>query len=127
VKAHASWTDESVLYKNLKDRGFEHEIVVHSVNQWVRGECHTQSIDGFWSLLKRGIVGSFHQVSIKHLNRYVSEFSFRYNHRYDEEIFIAVVLALVTNGALRYKSLTTSRGPSAPTIADAPGDPPEFF
>lgn len=45
-------TDESVLYKNLKDRGFEHEIVVHSVNQWVRGEVHTQGIDGFWSLLK---------------------------------------------------------------------------
>lgn len=111
-------TDESVLYKNLKDRGFEHEIVVHSVNQWVRGECHTQGIDGFWSLLKRGIIGSFHQVSIKHLNRYISEFQFRYNRREDEEIFAAVVTALVIQDALRYKALTTSRGPSHPTIAD---------
>jgi transposase-like protein len=111
-------TDESVLYKNLKDRGFEHQIVVHSVNQWVRGECHTQGIDGFWSLLKRGIIGSFHQVSIKHLNRYVSEFSFRYNRRFDDEIFGAVVVALVIKDALRYKALTTSRPPSAPTIVD---------
>ena len=46
-------TDESNLYSNLKKRGFEHEIVIHSDKEWVRGECHTQSIDGFWSLLKR--------------------------------------------------------------------------
>jgi transposase-like protein len=113
-------TDESMLYKNLKDRGFEHEIVVHSVNQWVRGECHTQGIDGFWSLLKRGLIGSFHQVSIKHLNRYIAEFAFRYNRRYDAEIFTAVVMALVIKDALRYKAITSSRAPSAPTIADAP-------
>ena len=41
-------TDESNLYSNLKKRGFEHEIVIHSDKEWVRGECHTESIDGFW-------------------------------------------------------------------------------
>jgi transposase-like protein len=55
-------TDESNLYENLANLGFEHQIVIHSNKQWVRGECHTQTIDGFWSLLKRGLIGSFHQV-----------------------------------------------------------------
>ena len=51
-------TDESNLYANLAKRGFKHEIVIHSDKEWVRGDCHTQGIDGFWSLLKRGIIGS---------------------------------------------------------------------
>ena len=62
-------TDESKLYSNLTNRGFQHEIVIHSDKEWVRGEVHTQSIDGFWSLVKRGVIGSYHQVSIKHLDR----------------------------------------------------------
>lgn len=111
-------TDESNLYSNLKKRGFEHEIVIHSDKEWVRGECHTQSIDGFWSLLKRGIVGSFHQVSIKHLHRYIAEFQFRFNSRHDEEIFAAVILGLVTNTPLRYKVLTASESSVEPPAAD---------
>jgi transposase-like protein len=71
-------TDESTLYKNLKRRGFSPEIVIHTDKEWVPGDIHTQGIDGFWSLLKRGIVGSFHKVSVKHLGRYVSEFQFRF-------------------------------------------------
>src|SRR5207244_455387 len=43
-------SDESNLYANLKQRGFEHQIVIHSDKEWVRGDCHTQSIDGFWPL-----------------------------------------------------------------------------
>ena len=99
-------TDESRLYANLTKKGFTHEIVIHSDKEWIRGECHTQGIDGFWSLLKRGIIGSFHQVSVKHLNRYISEFAFRFNGREDEELFAAVILNLVIRPALRYKALT---------------------
>jgi transposase-like protein len=88
-------TYESKLYANLEQRGVEHEIVIHRSKEWVRGDVHTQGIDGFWSLLKRGIIGSFHQVSIKHLHRYMSEFQFRFNSRDDQEIFAAVVLNLV--------------------------------
>jgi hypothetical protein len=96
------------LYSNLKKRGFEHEIVIRSDKEWVRGNCHTQSIDGFWSLFKRGLIGSFHQVSIKHLHHYLSEFQFRFNNRESEEIFAAVILGLVIGAALRYKVLTAS-------------------
>lgn len=112
-------TDESNLYANLKRRGFEHQIVIHSDKEWVRGECHTQSIDGFWSLFKRGLIGSLHQVSIKHLGRYLSEFEFRFNNRQNEEIFAAIVTGLVMKDALRYKALTGS----AVTPADSSDDP----
>ena len=112
-------TDESNLYSYLTKKGFKHEIVIHTGKEWVRGDCHTQGIDGFWSLLKRGIIGSFHQVSIKHLNRYISEFQFRFNSRENQEIFAAVVLNLVIKSALPYKALTgdvpqvSSSGPIA--------------
>jgi len=110
-------TDESALYKNLTKRGFQREIVIHSGKEWVRGDCHTQNLDGFWSLLKRGIIGSYHQVSVKHLNRYISEFQFRFNAREDQEIFAAVVLNLVIKSALTYDKLTgkgKKRGPYRP-------------
>jgi hypothetical protein len=113
------------LYANLQKRGFEHRVVIHSDKQWVRGECHTQGIDGFWSLLKRGLIGSFHQVSHKHLNRYISEFQFRYNNRFEQEIFAAVVVNLVSKGALRYKALTSGASPFDSTPEDDPfsGEP----
>jgi hypothetical protein len=111
-------TDESNLYSNLKRRGFEHEIVIRSDKEWVRGACHTQSIDGFWSLFKRGLIGSFHQVSIKHLGRYLAEFQFRFNNRENEEIFAAIITGLVINGALRYKALTGSNSPALEDSSD---------
>lgn len=116
-------SDESQLYKNLIRRGFYHEIVIHTKKEWVRGDIHTQGIDGFWPLLKRGIVSSFHQVSIKHLHCYMSEFEFRFNSREDEEIFAAVVINLVIKNALRYKDLTASEEPASPVPADDPFEP----
>lgn len=116
-------TDESNLYSNLQRRGFEHQIVIHSDKEWVRGDVHTQSIDGFWSLLKRGLIGSFHQVSIKHLHRYITEFQFRFNSRETQEIFAAVIIGLVIKSALRYKQLTASET-SIPTSDDPTLDEP---
>ena len=118
-------TDESNLYSNLTKRGFEHKIVVHSNKEWVRGDVHTQGIDGFWSLLKRGIIGSFHQVSIKHLDRCIAEFQFRFNNRETQEIFAAVILGLAIKSALRYRFLTgpkisTDPIPSADPLSDEP-------
>jgi hypothetical protein len=98
-------TDESPLYANLKRRGFDHEIVIHTNKEWVRGEVHTQSIDGFWGLLKRGIIGSFHQVSVKHLDRYIQEFSYRWNGRENQELFAVTVACLVLGIPLPYKKL----------------------
>jgi transposase-like protein len=83
-------TDEHAGYKKLKDL-FPQEFVRHASGQYVDGVVHTQTIDGFWSLLKRGIMGSFHKVSRKYLPLYVAEFEFRYNNRDNPDIFGAAI------------------------------------
>jgi transposase-like protein len=98
-------TDESRLYANLERRGFKHEIVIHSDKEWIRGDCHTQSIDSFWGLLKRGVVGTYHQLSIKHLDRYITEFSYRWNNRQNQELFAVTVACLVFGIPLPYAKL----------------------
>jgi hypothetical protein len=83
-------TDEHSSYRNL-GKTFPHKFVRHSTKQYVDGVVHTQTIDGFWSLLKRGIMGSFHKVSRKYLPLYVAEFEFRYNNRNNPDIFGAAI------------------------------------
>lgn len=73
-------TDEWYGYKGL-EKIFGHSIVKHNENKYVDGNCHTNTMEGFWSLLKRGIVGIYHSMSAKHLQKYVDEFVFRYNTR----------------------------------------------
>jgi transposase-like protein len=106
-------TDESRLYRNLEERGFAHDIVIHSDKEWVRGEVHTQSIDGFWGLVKRGLIGSFHQVSVKHLDRYVQEFCYRFNNCRNQELFALTVAALVLGIPLPYAKLTSAPAKTA--------------
>jgi transposase-like protein len=84
-------TDEHGGYNYLQAGGFPHGTVKHSENEYVRGEVHTNNIESFWSLLKRGIMGSFHHVSKKYLPLYLNEFSFRHNHRKDADIFGAAI------------------------------------
>ena len=79
-------TDKWVGYKHL-DREFPHETVDHAAGQYVVGAVHTQTIEGFWSIFKRGVVGTFHKVSAKYLPLYVAEFQFRYNNRENADIF----------------------------------------
>jgi IS1 family transposase len=83
-------TDEHSSYRNLSKK-FPHGVVRHSEKQYVDGVVHTQTIDSFWSLLKRGIMGSFHKVSRKYLPLYVAEFEFRYNNRNNPDIFGAAI------------------------------------
>lgn len=79
VKHTASlYTDEWLGYKGVS-RIYSHSIVKHNQGEYVNGRVHTNTIEGFWSLLKRGIVGIYHFTSKKHLQRYVDEFVFRYN------------------------------------------------
>jgi transposase-like protein len=99
-------TDEHKAYMKLSKHGWKHEIVSHSQEEWVRGNVHTQGIESFWSLFKRGVIGSFHQVSVKHLHRYLNEFSFRFNNRESDAIFAMVVMNLLAGSVLRYKTLT---------------------
>ena len=84
-------TDEHKGYARLDQLGLPHETVNHASGEYVRGNVHTANLDSFWSLLKRGIVGTFHKVSRDHLPLYLNEFSWRYNHRHDPEIFRAVL------------------------------------
>lgn len=84
-------TDEHHGYRPLSANGYPHETVKHRDEEYVRGNVHTQNLDSFWSLLKRGIVGTFHKVSKNHLPLYLNEFSWRFNHRNDPEIFKAVL------------------------------------
>ncbi|MEM9347710.1 MAG: IS1595 family transposase [Planctomycetota bacterium] len=75
-------TDEHRGYIGVGKEYASHEAVKHSMGQYVRpGGITTNTIESFWSLLKRGVIGTFHNVSRKHLQRYVDEFEFRYNHR----------------------------------------------
>ncbi|MYH37980.1 MAG: IS1595 family transposase [Rhodospirillaceae bacterium] len=73
------YTDEYAPYKGLK--GFRHESVNHKVSEYVRGMAHTNGIESFWAMLKRAHDGTFHKMSPKHLQRYVSEFAGKHNHR----------------------------------------------
>lgn len=78
-------TDESGIYNKAEGLGFIHERVKHSAGQYVRGAVHTQTIDGFWSQFKRSVNGTYHSVSPKHLQTYLDEFCFRYDHRGDSK------------------------------------------
>jgi len=75
------YTDELKSYNKLKRTGYQHRRIHHAEKVYVSGDVHTNTIDGFWSLMKRGINGVYHAVSAKHLHGYLNEYTFRYNHR----------------------------------------------
>lgn len=85
-------TDEHKSYRYLS-KTFPHGMVRHGEGEYVHGNVHTQTIEGFWSLVKRGIIGTFHKVSRKYLPLYVNEFEFRYNNRMNADIFGAAIRA----------------------------------
>jgi transposase-like protein len=80
-------TDENGAYNRLASQGWPHKSVNHEAGEYVVGAVHTNTIEGFWSIFKRGVVGSFHKVSKKYLPLYVAEFQFRYNNRQNPDMF----------------------------------------
>lgn len=99
------YTDEFKGYVSLQ-KNYNHDFVCHNANQYVSGSVHTNGIENFWSLLKRGLDGIYHQVSDQHLHRYVNEFTFRFNNRnLSEGSKFDVALANGTNTRLNYKTL----------------------
>ena len=74
-------TDKWRAYEGLSMYGYDHEAVDHSRKEYVRGDCHTNSLENFWSQLKRSIRGTHIHVSPKHLQKYLGEFEFRFNRR----------------------------------------------
>ena len=74
-------TDDAGQYRHAKEIFGKHEVVNHSAKEYVRGSVHTNTVEGFFSIFKRGIYGVYQHVSSQHLERYTTEFDFRYNHR----------------------------------------------
>lgn len=98
------YTDEWLGYRGL-ERIYDHGVVKHNQSEYVNGRIHTNTIEGFWSLLKRGIVGVYHFTSKKHLQKYVDEFVFRYNTRNISTNDRFNLLLLNLENRLTYKEL----------------------
>ena len=96
------YTDDAAAYKGLEN----HETVKHSVSEYVNGQAHTNGIESFWAMLKRGYHGVYHQMSEKHLQRYVNEFAGRHNLRELDTIDqMRHVVAGMIGRRLMYKDL----------------------
>lgn len=89
------YTDEFPSYDTMSRLGYTHRRIEHHAKVYVRGNVHTNNIEGFWSLVKRGISGVYHAVSPQYLQSYVDEYSFRYNHRNDAQSMFKTILARV--------------------------------
>lgn len=88
------YTDQSTVYwRQIPNAGYQHRRVHHQAKVYVEGDVHTQTIEGFWSQVKRGIAGTHHSVSAKYLEGYLNEYVWRYNHRDSgREMFSALLL-----------------------------------
>ncbi len=101
----AIYTDEWPAYNGIGDKNTKHETVNHSADEWVRGDVHTNSVENIWSLLKRSIVGSYHQVSKKHLDSYLDELEWRFNNRDNPYLFRDTLVKLIKSENLPYQNL----------------------
>ena len=108
VEAHTTedavvYTDDARAYQGMPRR---HETVQHIVGEYVREQAHTNGMESFWSMLKRGFTGTYHQISPKHLHRYIDEFQGRHNVRpLDTEAQMANVVQGADGKRLRYADL----------------------
>jgi len=94
MPASIVYTDEYPVYDRLatKQNGYDHRRIQHAEKVYVMGDIHTNTIEGFWSLMKRGIGGVYHSVSRKYLQSYLDEYSFRYNRRFSNEpMFVSLL------------------------------------
>jgi transposase-like protein len=106
--AQAIMTDENPAYnfRMTQFRNVRHGRIQHKSKVYVKGDVHTNTVESAFSLLKRGLIGSFHQVSIKHLQRYLNEFGYRFNRREDADLFEQTVSRMCAGKALPYAKLT---------------------
>ena len=99
IPASTIFTDEYRSYNRIALHGFKHERINHAEKIYVSGDVHTNTIEGFWSLVKRGISGVYHSVSAKYLQGYLNEYTWRYNHRDDAR---STFLTLLSRAASRF-------------------------
>jgi transposase-like protein len=100
-------TDESSIYTTVGREFASHQVVSHGIREYVRGVVHTNTIEGFFSIFKRGLNGIYHHVSPEHLKRYACEFDFRYNYRvklgYDDAARAEAILRGIQGKRLTYR------------------------
>ena len=99
------YTDDNPGYVGIADADTSHESVNHSAEEWVLGDVHTNGSEGAWSLFKRSIVDSYHQVSAKHRDRYLEEFEWRFNQRENPFLFRDTLVRLLSTEKMEYKEL----------------------
>jgi transposase-like protein len=104
-KTERLMTDDNPAYLGIADEDTTHETVNHHAEEWVRGDVHTNTVEGVWSLFKRGIVGSYHQISAKHLQSYIDEFEWRFNGRDNPELFRDTMIRLLNTPKMEFKEL----------------------
>jgi hypothetical protein len=104
-------TDEHAIYKGIGWNFIEHSTVEHSKPEYTRGDIHTNTVEGYFSILKRGINGVYQHVSEAHLGRYLAEFDFRYTYRvargFDDKARTDVAVRGIKGKRLTYR---TTRG-----------------
>ena len=101
------YTDDASAYNalpRLSGMGYQHQRINHTQKVYVMGEVHTNTIEGFWSLVKRGIGGVYHSVSAKYLQSYLDEYSFRYNRRDSGNLIFAAMLERASETMFRKPS-----------------------
>lgn len=102
-------TDEASAYKKIGPDFASHEVVTHSAKEYARGDVTTNTVEASFSILKRGLVGTFHSVSEQHLQRYATEFDFRWNTRqklgFDDTARAAIALKNISGKRLTYRRI----------------------
>jgi transposase-like protein len=100
-------TDDAKQYKKIGQEFAQHDVVNHTQKEYVRGDAHTNNAESFFSIFKRGLMGTYHHVGAQHLQRYVTEFDFRYNHRsrlgVDDEMRSKAALKGISGKRLTYR------------------------
>ena len=105
--AEALYTDSWAGYvgKGMERHAGKHVAVDHTAREWVRGDVHTNTVESVWSLFKRSVIGSYHQISVKHLPAYLDELEWRFNNRENPYLFRDTMMRLVQADPLTYKKL----------------------
>jgi len=107
-------TDDHLGYRDIGDHDTHHLSVNHSKKEWVlpsslvKGGVHTNSIENIWSLLKRSVTGTYHKLSVKHLDAYLDELEWRFNNRDNPYLFRDTLIKLIGSTNLEYKQLIAS-------------------
>jgi LSD1 subclass zinc finger protein len=101
-------TDDWKAYRGIADYDTKHEVVNHSAKEYVRGDIHTNGIENVWSLLKRSVTGTYHKLSVKHLDAYLDELEWRFNNRDNPYLFRDTLIKLLGSKNVEYQDLIAS-------------------